>query len=292
MVHLASDSQSFSIIIPSWNNLPYLKLCVQSIQEHSTRPHEIVVHVNEGTDGTLDWVRSQELKHSVSSDNVGICVAVNEAFQCSTRDVIVYMNDDMYVCPGWDEVLFQEMRDLENSGFDRYLLSSTMIEPFSTSNPCVIVQDFGLSVENFEKENLLANFKSLEKSDWQGSTWPPCLVSRKLWEEVGGFSEEFSPGAYSDPDFVMKLWERGCRVFKGIGRSRVYHFGSKSTGRVKINDGRKQFLKKWGILPSCFTKYYLRRGESYQGPLESPKISVSFAFKLLYSKCLKYLTAT
>ena len=45
-------------------------------------------------------------------------------------------------------------------------------------------------------------------------------------EKVGGFSEEFSPGAGSDPDLNMKLWNEGVRIFKCLNQSRVYHFGS------------------------------------------------------------------
>lgn len=49
----------FSIIIPTWNNLPYLKLVVASLREHSAYAHQLIVHVNDGSDGTLAWVREQ-----------------------------------------------------------------------------------------------------------------------------------------------------------------------------------------------------------------------------------------
>ena len=47
----------------------------------------------------------------------------------------------------------------------------------------------------------------------------------------------------------MKLWKAGVRYFKGIGRSRVYHFQTKSTSKVVKNDGATQFRKKWGHHP-------------------------------------------
>ena len=53
----------FSMIVPTWNNLPFLKLAVETIRRHSAHEHEIVVHVNDGSDGTLDWVRGQGLAH-------------------------------------------------------------------------------------------------------------------------------------------------------------------------------------------------------------------------------------
>ena len=84
----------FSIIIPSWNNLPYLKLCIASIRQNSFYNHEIVLHLNESKDASLDWAIEQDLKFTFSDHNIGICKAVNQAFDKTTKDFIVYMNDD------------------------------------------------------------------------------------------------------------------------------------------------------------------------------------------------------
>ena len=48
----------FTLLIPTWNNLDYLRLCIDSIRRHSSVPLEIVVHVNEGADGTLEEARN------------------------------------------------------------------------------------------------------------------------------------------------------------------------------------------------------------------------------------------
>jgi len=105
-----------------------------------------------------------------------------------------------------------------------------------------------------------------------------------LWDLVGGMSVEFSPGMYSDPDFSMKLWKSGVRLFKGVANSRVYHFGSKSTGRVKKNKGKETFINKWGVSPSTFTGKYLKRGEDYGGPLEDYFPSYSEILKVKFKK--------
>jgi hypothetical protein len=85
-----------------------------------------------------------------------------------------------------------------------------------------------------------------------------------LWDLVGGMSVEFSPGMYSDPDLSRKLWAVGVRHFKGLGESRVYHFGSKSTGKVKHNKGKKAFLMKWGVSSRDFTNRTLERGKDFE----------------------------
>ena len=52
---------SFSILIPTWNNRPYLANCIRSIQQNSSVEHQIIVVVNEGADDTLDWLREQQI---------------------------------------------------------------------------------------------------------------------------------------------------------------------------------------------------------------------------------------
>ncbi|HJX71403.1 MAG TPA: glycosyltransferase [Bacteroidales bacterium] len=257
----------FSIIIPTWNNLSYLKCCVESIRKNSSHQNQVVLHINDGSDGTLQWAKDNGIGYTHTPVNAGICIGVNRAAQLARHDYLVYMNDDMYVCPGWDKYLSAEISKLET---DCFMLSATMIEPVYTGNRCVVVRDFGNDIETFREAELLDQYVNLEMGDWNGSTWPPTVVTRKYWFLAGGYSVEFSPGISSDDDFSMKMWKTGCRIFKGIGKSKVYHFQTKSTARVIKNNGRRQFLFKWGINQSTFNKHFLRRGTPYSGPLTIP----------------------
>jgi len=262
--------KGFSILIPTWNNLPFLKLCIKSIRCNSNYSHQILVHVNEDLDGTLEWVRAQEdITFTHSSQNIGICYALNILANQATTDYIMYLNDDMYLCPDWDTVLMKEIRALNHSNF---FFSLTSIEMFPQSN-CMIQGDFGRSYADFEEERLLQDYNKTIFHDWHGATWAPNIVPKELWEKVGGYSIEFSPGMYSDPDFSMKLWKSGIRLFKGISGSRVYHFGSVSVKRVKKNKGYYRFISKWGITNSIFSSKFLHRGQKHDGYLSDPEIS-------------------
>jgi glycosyltransferase involved in cell wall biosynthesis len=271
-----ADDLVFSILIPSWNNLTYLQLCIGSIRKNSAFKHQIIVHINEGQDGTLDWVVSQpDLDYTYSDKNIGICYALNIARQMARQDYILYLNDDMYVCPKWDKELYEEVLQI---GHPYFFLSATAIEPISSNNQCVIVMNCGTDLAHFQEDKLLNDFASLPKMDWQGATWPPNLVHKDVWDLVGGYSLEFSPGMYSDPDFSMKLWKLGIRLFKGVGKSRVYHFGSKSTGRISRNAGYYTFISKWGMSSSTLTRYYLHSGVVFDGPL--PMVNLSWNLRL------------
>ena len=51
----------FSILIPTFNNLDYLKLAIKSIKENSIYNHEIILHINDGSDGTLEYAKKEKL---------------------------------------------------------------------------------------------------------------------------------------------------------------------------------------------------------------------------------------
>jgi len=261
----------FSLLIPTWNNLDYLRLCVGSIRKNSFYELQIIVIINEGSDGSLEWVKTQkDIDFVYAKENVGICYALNVARSLIKADYVVYINDDMYLLPNWDLELQKEITKI---GSKKFMLSATMVEPIDTGNKCVIVKDFGRDIATFKEDLLLQAYPDLHKEHWSGSTWPPNVVHVDVWDLVGGLSTEFSPGMGSDPDFAKKLYDAGVRHFKGVGTSLVYHFGTKSTKRVKKNDGRKTFLHKWGISQRDFSQKYLRIGEPFLENTHPPKSS-------------------
>lgn len=261
----------FTIIIPTWNNLDFVSNCIRSLEQNSTLKIQLIAIVNEGKDGTLEWFLSQnKIDFIHARKNIGICYALNIARSMVRAQYLVYANDDMYFLPGWDIAIMDEIKIIGHSNF---MLSATMIEPDDTGNLCVSVGNYGKTTTDFDEKKLLEEYKNHFKPDWKGSTWPPNVVHIDMWDLVGGMSIEFSPGMYSDPDLSMKLYQAGVRHFKGIGKSLVYHFGSKSTKRVKKNKGYHTFLLKWGITSNTFSKQYLQRGIPWHQHMDIKKHS-------------------
>ena len=276
----------FSIVIPTYNNFKYLELCLNSIKKNSKYNHEIVLHINDGKDGSLNYAKKNKIKYSYSEVNIGLCSSINLASKLTTNKYLLYSHDDMYFCPSWDVYLYDEIKMI---GHDNFYLSGTMIEP----NSGHIIFNCGNDIESFDENKLLKNINKLNFQDHQGSHFAPHLVSKKMWNEVGGFSEEFNPGIASDPDFNMKLWKKGVRIFKGLNNFRVYHFGSITTRKKKNfiqNRGDRTFLKKWGITTKFFKKHYLKSKTKYDGPLQNPKMSFKFLIGFIGCKIRSIFT--
>jgi GT2 family glycosyltransferase len=278
----------FSILIPTFNNLDYLKLCIRSIRKNSQYNHQIIPHVNVGNDGTIEFLRQEHIDFTFTEYNSGICEGINKASRLAKHDYFLYAHDDFYFCPNWDKVLNNEVKKI---GHNEFYLSGTMM------NNGQIPFDCGDKIENFNEDKFLSNYMDYNYYDFQGSTWAPALIHKSIWNKVGGFSEEFFPGTGSDPDFNFKLWKEGIRIFKGLNDFKVYHFGSivlrKKIGKLENKTkygsiGGKIFLLKWGISIKFFKKFYLRSNTKYSGPLKAPKYNFKFLIYLIKSK-LNYL---
>ena len=272
----------FSVIIPTFNNLNYLKLCTKSLIKNSKYKHELIFHVNEGSDGTLNYIKDNNFKHTFSKINSGVCVGFNEAVKLSTREYIVLGHDDMYFCPNWDTTFANEIENIPRD--KNFFLSGTMVQPFTS----YIVLNCGKTLEDFNEVKLLKEVNIIPFKDFQGTHWQPSLIPRKTWDAVGGFSEEFSPGLGSDPDFNMKLWNMGVRLFKGLGGCRVYHFSSVSLRKKAWNNGSKTFLLKWGISIKFFKKYYLKSDTPFDGILHEPDKNLEYFLSLIKCKITLY----
>ena len=281
----------FSILIPSFNNLEYLKTCIDSLKKNSKYSHQIIVHINEGTDGSLEYVKEKNLEYTFSNENIGMPKALNKSSALAKFDYILISHDDFYYCPGWDEVLVTEINLMSHKN---YYLSSTMVGAGQ------VQFDAGETTETFDESKLLKNLENIKTFNFQGTTKCPGLIHKTIWKKVGGWSEEFSPTGGDDTDFAMKLWKSDIRIFKGMGSSLVYHFGSITTRKKKKSlftylgsKGNKIFLKKWGLTINFFEKFYLKSGldnnkklifNRYDGPLKNPKKNINYYINLFKVK--------
>ena len=281
----------FSILIPSYNNLEYLKTCIDSLKKNSKFNHQIIVHINEGKDGTFDYIKNSNLEFTFSEQNIGMPKALNKASKLSKKDYILISHDDFYYCPGWDEELINNVNSINHKNF---YLSSTMVGAGQ------VAFDAGQTIDTFDEDKLLNNLEKIKTIDFQGTTKCPGLIHKDTWKRVGGWSEEFSPTGGDDTDFAMKLWSINIRIFKGLGKSLAYHFGSITTRKKDKSlftylgsKGNKIFLKKWGYSINFFENFFLRSGldnnknlifNEYTGPLKEPKKNLNFYVKLIKGK--------
>ena len=106
-----------SIIIPTFKNFDYLRLCLTSIEKNSKYSHQIIVHINGTDEKTENFLLDNKIEYTKSTENLGLCSGVNIAAKKSTTKYIMYSHDDMYYLPKWDLHLENEIKNIKNEFF-------------------------------------------------------------------------------------------------------------------------------------------------------------------------------
>lgn len=249
-----------SILIPALNNVGYMKIIVPAIRKHTVNPYEILVYANEMSVETKEYALKESFDvFEHSSKNEGIALAVNVLAKRATGDMLFYLNDDMYVAPGWDEAL---VKKIDDDIFYQFLCPC-MFEPRWESSTCNTPFDFGRTPETWQEQKFLSEWKDLRqiKEDIISAN-VPSFVKKELWDNIGGYDENYWPGFGTDPDLIAKIYftakkEGKPHEFRGVADSGIYHFQCVSTARIENHrhyrqESHRRFEKKWGITTKQF----------------------------------------
>jgi glycosyltransferase involved in cell wall biosynthesis len=249
------------ILICSWNNLPYLKLCIDSIRKNSKYNHNIHVHLNEWKGNEVKYLEENNINFTRSKENIGLCSGTNRILEHATKECICIFDDDMYALPGWDEVL---MDHYFNSPNKNIWVSSFMIEPRRSIFKSVVNADYGSDVNSFREDKLLKEYKSIPiKSNIVTNSNCPLLINREHFVNIGGYDTDFDPGVGAELGLGKRMYDSGCRDFIALKKSLVYHFSSKTTNKVRKNNiGQRRdetFERKYNMTRNHFIKDVLKK---------------------------------
>jgi glycosyltransferase involved in cell wall biosynthesis len=86
---------SISVVIPTYNRLPYLRAAVASAREQTRPPEEILIVDDGSTDGTEQFARSLPAPvRYLRQANAGPAAARNQGFRAATGDWIALLDSD------------------------------------------------------------------------------------------------------------------------------------------------------------------------------------------------------
>jgi len=254
--------KKISIIIPTLDNVDYLKLAVDTIRKHTVSPYEILVYANEMSVKMKEYVRTANLDVFLHSDhNEGVAKPANELVKESTGDIIFYAGDDLYLAPEWDVPLINALND---KIFYQYL-TGCMFEPLY-SNPCMNAPiNYGRSPKDFQEDLFLREWKEKRRiKEDIISPWGPIFITKDLWNCIGGFDEGYFPGFGTDPDIIAKIYFAAIREgkpyeFRGVANAGMYHFQCITTDKLPDNEllrmqAKIRFISKWNMEPTQLYK--------------------------------------
>ena len=285
-----------SFILPSRNNLKYLKQAYRSIRKNSEHQHEICIASDASTDGTVEWVQK------IMKEDENVKLHINEGperlghtilydtliYDYATHDRVMIFHADMYLCPKADEEI------------DKYLepgkvVSLTRIEPpLHPDGPEKILVDFGIEPEEFDEEGLLDWVKGWGESKEKvtDGIFAPWCIMKEDFLKVNGHDPLFAPQSKEDSDIFNRFMLAGYEFIQ-TWEGYVYHMtcrGSRFKDGAKRNPDGQVFMKnretdEWLIQNLKSTRNFIRKWGSmvkhneYLKPIIPPKYDIGLIIK-------------
>lgn len=211
----------FSIIIPVFNNHELTDLCLQSIADCPSMPHEVII-VDNGSDPAISGAMIR------NADNLGFPIAVNQGIKAASGDVIVILNNDVVVTPNWLERFNYHLQKFDIVGACTNSISGpqqVLIDRYDNK------QELYEQASRFQDENL-NSFMPFHRVVFF------CVAIKKaVIAKIGYLNEVYSPGNFEDDDYCMRAIKSGfkCGIAKDLF---VHHFGSSTFENMPLEYGK------------------------------------------------------
>lgn len=215
-----------SFIIPSRNNLKYLKQAVNSVLEHYGDQHDLVLLDDASTDGTWDYlqyIKSDRIivHRNEGPDRIGHTVLYDKGVELSKTEVFTIFHADMVTTPSHIPNLLKHLKP-------KTVVSATRIEPpLHPPGPEKLVMNFGLEPEEFEsnKQKFYEFIKNQIKQNTDRITqgvFAPWMMYKQDFIDIGGHDKLFAPMELEDSDIFNRMHLAGMK-FVQARDSFVYH---------------------------------------------------------------------
>ena len=249
-----------SIVIVTHNQLAVSRLCLTSVLAFSENVEVIVVD-NASSDGTCDFLRKLAARDArvraiFNDSNTGFSRANNAGLSAARGEILVLLNNDTIVPPGWLPRLAAHLRDGVGA-----------VGPVTNriGNEAEVETGYATFGE-FLRE---AATRSEQRETFEIPTLTMfCLAMRRAtFEKIGPLDERYTIGLLEDDDYSERVRAAGLRLLCAEDVL-VHHFGQASFGSLVaggeyarlLAENQKRFAEKWG---REWQPYERRRGNRY-----------------------------
>ena len=270
-----------SILIPNKDMVPVLDRCLRSIAERTSYPnYEIIVIENNSTEAaTFSYYEEAQRR----DDRVRVVVQQTDGtfnfsrtinfgvLQAKGEYLLLLNNDTQVVASDWVEQLLGPCMEAGVGA-----TGAKLLYPDGTIQHAGVVfhrsGPFHLG-SKLPADSLLYYGMCQVDHGCSAVTGACLLVSRSVFDEVGGLDERFEVD-YNDIDFCMKLRERGYRIVYRP-RAVLHHYESVSRGKHDSRKKKERFFREGCLLQMRWYRYYL-----WGDPMLNDNLAVSSYYAL------------
>ena len=239
--------KKLTIVVLNMNGLDNLKVLFESLKKQTYKNFDVIVSDNGSTDGSLEWLKKNKIKHISNGRNLGFSGGNNVAMKKAKTKYIAAFNDDIKLKPNSVKILMDFMEETPKAG---------SIQPKILSWDGKLTQSTGLILTygSFpaERDKWKPYIKEIKKPEIVEATQACCAIYRAdVLKKAGFFDEIFNPIYNEDFSLGLKIQKLGYHNYYHP-QSVILHKGGftskrmKYPGRLSFHRNRFKMLKKYG----------------------------------------------
>jgi glycosyltransferase involved in cell wall biosynthesis/SAM-dependent methyltransferase len=240
----ARERPQTSIIIPTFNNVALTRDCLSALQKNTPAGlYEIIIVDNASTDGTIDFLKSEEqagrLRTILNQENAGFARACNQGAQAAKTDLLLFLNNDTQVTPGWLDALTGAVRHPQAGlAGAKLLYADGRIQHAG-------IEFIGNIPDHPHRYAPAAAPEVNQFRELDMVTGACLMIRRELFLQLAGFDESYRNGV-EDIDLCLRVRAAGWKVVYEP-KAVVFHLEGQSAGRFNHVAGNlKIFADRWG----------------------------------------------
>ncbi len=217
-----------SVIIVTWNGRQHLEACLTAVAAQTAVSFETILVDNGSSDGTVAWVAGAFpwVRVLALPTNLGFAGGNNAGAREARGRYLAFLNNDTAADAGWLRALLAGVD--EAAGFT--LTTSRIVYMHDPS----VVDSAGDGLLRwggaFKRYHGAPASAAADPAEVFGVCGAACLLPKALFEELGGFDEDFF-ASHEDVDLSYRARLLGHRV-RYVPDAVVRHHGSATLGRV------------------------------------------------------------
>lgn len=247
-----NNPRPVSIVIPSYNDYPLLKACIESIYETCKNlEYEIIVvddYAQPANRELLKTLEGDKVRLILKDEREGFAKAVNRGMKEAKHDILL-LNSDIVAQAGWLEALQYSAYQIDpkiGMVSPKLVYPDGRIQYGGTYYARVLApQWFGHLFVGRAATTPVANVPYYNRSISGACVY----ITRAVFDEIGVLDDEYWLG-FEDVDYGLKAWQAGYRCYYQPA-SMLIHYESASRG---YSQGKRElasmryFWSKWGNL--------------------------------------------
>ena len=239
----AVEPPATSVVVPCFNHSAQTEACLTSLGD--TLPGdfngEVIVVDDASTDETAELIQSwsrrdKRFRRLRNRKNSGFVRSCNRGAKAATGEILVFLNNDTLLLPGWLPPLWRIFRDHADAG----AVGGRLVFPNGTLQEAGGVVFCDGSAANFGRGDYdveAPDYGYVREVDYCSAAL--LATRRAIFQALGGFETRYQPGYYEDVDYCFKLRSNGYQVYYQPESTIVHQEGA--TGGTDLASGAKQW---------------------------------------------------